>query len=441
MDKRVTFPAIDGVKQSFLGIAKCKDFVTLLKDSDGKMLTNIFEDNVRDFQGYNTVNQEIRETILNNADQNRFALLNNGITIVAKNIQIIGDTVKLFDYQIVNGCQTSYVLFDNADNIIDDSYIVLKIIEVCDESISERVIFTTNRQTEVKAEAFTSTKRFHKNLQDFYNAIDAPYRLFYERRSKQYDLHDDVAKNRIITLAIQISSYVAVFLNEPHSTHRYYGELLRSYESKLFLDNDACEVYYIAAYIIFYLDNAFKAGKIPKEYRRYKFHIACAIKSLEVGSHVLFGQARKQKKEFEKLFDLIKNEEKMNRYLNSAISCLDRALFKCTDVPESDRHRSREVTKELLNNISAISNAQSQKDFLKVGDVVHCVVVAVHSAFVYVTLMTEDSRNYGSIHISKLTGEYIHNIHDIVSLSDTFQAKIIEDFYDNNHGWALSKIF
>lgn len=74
MDKRMIFPAIEGVKQAFMGIVKCKDFVKILTDSDGKMLTNIFEDNVRDFQGYNIVNSEIQDTISNPEDQNRFAL-------------------------------------------------------------------------------------------------------------------------------------------------------------------------------------------------------------------------------------------------------------------------------------------------------------------------------------------------------------------------------
>ena len=438
MDKRVTFPTREGITQCFLGRVKCKDFVSLLQDSDGKMLTNIFEDNVRDFQGYNYVNSEIKETILQASDQNRFAVLNNGITIVSNSIKITGDVVELFDYQIVNGCQTSYVLFDNFDKLTDFSYIVLKIIEVCDEGVSDRVIFTTNRQTEVKAEAFTSTKPFHKHLQDFYNAIELPYRLFYERRSKQYDLIDGIAKNRIVTLATQISSYLAVFLNEPHSTHRYYGELLRSYENRLFLESDSCEVYYIAAYLVFYLDNSFRTGKIEKEYRPYKYHLACAIKALEVGSQVIFGQGRKQRKEFEKLFALIKDQAKMERYLHSAVSCLDKAIKECADVPEKDRHRSKEITKELLANVSLVSEAQSNPTYLKVGDIVHCVVTSINVSFVHVKLKTEDSRNFGEIHISQISNQYIANLSDVISIADVFQAKIIKDFYESKFGWELT---
>lgn len=441
MDKRMIFPAIEGVKQAFMGIVKCKDFVRILTDSDGKMLTNIFEDNVRDFQGYNIVNSEIQDTISNPEDQNRFALLNNGITIVAKSIKTTGDIIELFDYQIVNGCQTSYVLFDNANKLTDESYIVLKIIEVSDEKISDRVIFTTNRQTEVKAEAFTSTKPFHKKLQDFYDAIEPAYKLFYERRSKQYDLNDSIAKNRIVTLAMQTAAYLAVFLYEPHSTHRYYGELLKTYENKLYLPTDCPDVYYIAAYLVFYLDEAFRAGKISLKYKPFKYHLAAAIKTLEVGSQVVFGQQRKQRKEFDKLFALIKDPSRLEQHTRTALSCLNETLQAYSAIPIDERHRNKDITKDLLQRIVSLSKEEQQNKFLKVGDVVHCIVSSVDSSFIDVKLRTEDSRNCGYIHISNVTGNYISNLADVVSVSDTFQAKIIADFYDSRFGWKLTRVY
>lgn len=68
MERRISFPDIKGAKQSFLGIVSCQQFISLLTDNDGKMLTNIFEDNVRDFQGYNSVNKEIKDTINDTED-------------------------------------------------------------------------------------------------------------------------------------------------------------------------------------------------------------------------------------------------------------------------------------------------------------------------------------------------------------------------------------
>ena len=72
-------------------------------------MNNIFEDNVRDFQGYNIINSEIKNTLKDCEDQARFAILNNGITIVANKINLISDIIELFDYQIVNGLSLIHI--------------------------------------------------------------------------------------------------------------------------------------------------------------------------------------------------------------------------------------------------------------------------------------------------------------------------------------------
>lgn len=441
MEKKVTFPNITGVTQAYIGFVKCKEFIEILKDSDGNMLTNIFEDNVRDFQGYNLINQEIKETILDNIDQSRFAVLNNGITIVAKNIKVTGDNVELFDYQIVNGCQTSNVLYDNRNSINDYSHLVIKVIEVKDEVISDRIIFTTNRQTEVKSEAFIATKIFHKKLQDFYNAVEPSYKLYYERRSKQYDLLDNVSKIKVVTLTTQITSYISMFLNEPHSTHRYYGELLEAYKNRIFLDSDGQEVYYIASYCNYYIEMKFKSGELLKKYKKFKFHLLCAIRGLYVGNNVIFGKERLQKKEFKILFEVIKDTKKMDNGIKTAIMCLDKVLCESTTIPESDKHRSREITIRLLDEVKKVTEATNSNAFLKFNDVVHCTVIGVNESFVYVSIKTEDSRNEGSIHISKVTGNYINDLKKEVEIGEIFQAKIInEDYYSSNWGWELTKL-
>lgn len=442
MEKKVTFPAIVGVKQAFLGLVKCKDFVTILSDSDDNMLTNIFEDNVRDFQGYNTVNSEIQNTLRNPSDQARFGLLNNGITIVAKKIKAIGDQIEIYDYQIVNGCQTSYVMFDNRHTLNDTSYVMIKLIEVTDDEVSDRVIYTTNRQTEVKSEAFIATKHFHKRLQDYYNSIEPAFRLYYERRSKQYDLNDNISKTKVITLTLQIQAYLAMFLNEPHSTHRYYGELLRSYENKLFLDTDDFDPYFCASYFSYYVENQFRTGLLDRKYKKFKFHIICAMRALIAESSVVFGQARKQQKICKKLWEVMKNEAEMLRMLNAAITCIDSACATCTTVPETDLHRSKEVTVSMISFVEAQTKAANNNAFLKCGDIVHCTVTAIKTYSVDVAIKTDDARNYGSIYISRIAKKYIEDLRDEVCLGEIFQAQIInDDFYEKPWGWELSKIF
>ena len=88
----------------------------LLADADsGEIRRTVFEDNVRDFQGTDApVNARIRET-LRGAHTARFAVLNNGITIVVRDLRVTANSFHLTDYQVVNGAQTSNVLFVNRD--------------------------------------------------------------------------------------------------------------------------------------------------------------------------------------------------------------------------------------------------------------------------------------------------------------------------------------
>ena len=193
-----------------------------------------------------------------------------------------------------------------------------------------------------------------------------------------------------------------MFLNEPHSTHRYYGELLNAYENRLFLDADDFNPYFCASYFSFYVDMQIRNGVIGRVYKKFKFHIICAMRTLIAGSTVVFGQARKQQKICKKLWQVIQDNSEMDRILHAAITCLDSACRVCDNVPVSDQHRSREITLSMIGYAEKRAKAVECSSFLKVGDIVHCTVTAMNLSFVNVAIKTDDARNYGSIHIAQL---------------------------------------
>lgn len=53
----------DKVNQSFIGSISTKNFIELIKDSEGNISKGLFFDNVRDYQGANKVNKEVENTI------------------------------------------------------------------------------------------------------------------------------------------------------------------------------------------------------------------------------------------------------------------------------------------------------------------------------------------------------------------------------------------
>ncbi len=441
MEKRYTFPPMTSIRQAYGGLVRCKDFINLLQDEEGNMLHNIFEDNVRDFQGYNPINTEIANTIKDENERKLFSVLNNGLTILAKKITSTGDNLEIFDYQIVNGCQTSYVLFDNRDNITNDMYLYVKLIEVEKQEVLDKIVYTTNRQTEVKSEAFAATKPFHRGLEDFYNSFSMPYRLYYERRSKQYDLDDTINKNRVVTLATQINCYVSMFLNEPHSTHRYYGELLKNYSKNLFIGEKLYEPYFVSAYFLFYVNEAMKKNELNRiKFSHFKYHLILGMRRAAFNKNKVRGGLKEQKKESLHLLEDIKNESKMADCFKIAASALSEAINDLHKIiPENNLHRSRELTQLMLEKIDKYLDSTNNTLYLKKGDVIQCVVEEINRSYVNVKLKCDDIRNIGSIHISQVAQYYIRDLHDEVELGQIVSAKIIGDDY-NTHGWEMSML-
>lgn len=271
----VALPEIPGVRQSFIGSLAAKEYVRLISDSDGNLQKSLFEDNVRDYQGINKVNIDIQTTLTDKKIQAALAILNNGITIIAKKIDPVGTRIKLTDFQIVNGCQSSHVLYEQRSRIEDGTHVIVKFIETTDQDLAARVIRATNRQTLVTDEAFESLAPFHKDLEEFYNAhtnkIDNP--IYYERRSRQYDDLPNIKPTQVVTLATQINAYVATTLAQPHSTHRYYGELLDANRSKIFRSEDNKEPYYLSTLMLNRLERAFKFFQIEKSLKKFKYQI------------------------------------------------------------------------------------------------------------------------------------------------------------------------
>ena len=107
---------------------------------------------------------------------------------MTKTLTVARNDFSLEDYQIVNGCQTSHVIYNNREFLNLDVSLPIKIIVPENDEVVNDIIVANNSQTEVKKEELMALSDFQKNLELFYNSIDDPKkRLYYERRSKQYD--------------------------------------------------------------------------------------------------------------------------------------------------------------------------------------------------------------------------------------------------------------
>jgi len=273
--QKVLLPEIPKIKQSYLGYVDYREYLKLIVGQNGEIIKNVFYDNVRDYQGENDVNSEISETIKNSSE--KFILLNNGVTIICKKLTYFRNKFTLTDYQIVNGCQTSHVLYYNKEYVNDNLQIPIKLIETSDEDTVNSIIKATNRQTEVTSEQLIALNEFHRKLEEFYKTFSGAKKLYYERRSKQYNYVGDVEKVRIVSISTQIKAAASMFFDKPNLASRYYGRLLKSVDG-IFNEQHKLLPYYTCTYLLYKLEYLFRNKMLRPEYRKFRFHLLMMIK-------------------------------------------------------------------------------------------------------------------------------------------------------------------
>lgn len=279
-NNRTVIPEIEGVTEAFIGLLPAKDFVSLIEDENNEIVKSIFYDNVRDFQDFNAVNSEMRDTLESATERARFVLMNNGITVIAKTLRATGNKFHIEDYQVVNGCQTSHVLFNQKENLDESIMVPLRLIVTQNEEIINSIIKATNRQTQVNEDQLLALSDFQKSLELFFQTFDEGKQLFYERRSKQYNNSVGIEKTRIVSPANLIRAFASMFLSEPHRTTRNYKNLLDQVGKTIFRSEHKHLPYYTSAFALYRLEYLFRSQTLEPKFKPARYHILLAFRLL-----------------------------------------------------------------------------------------------------------------------------------------------------------------
>jgi cold shock CspA family protein len=229
----------------------------------------------------------------------------------------------------------------------------VKLVVTDDSDVITEVIKATNRQTAVLPEALASLTPFHKELEDFYAAQEAPRpkdnRIFYERRSKQY-AYEKIKPSNIVTLTAQTKSFVAMFLNEPHSHPRYYGELLNAYEARLFNNDHRPSAYYASGYALLAVEQLFNSNALDRAKKKWKYHILMLLR-MQIGgiemprfnSSQMDGYALGIVRE-------LRSEDNRKVHCDKALRYISEELKKFEQVSSEDSSRLRAFTAQLIES-------------------------------------------------------------------------------------------
>ena len=355
---KVTLPTITDVQVAYIGILPLSEFSKLITE-DSVDIANVFEDNVRDFQSLNnTVNLSI-STTLDGDGYSLFPLLNNGVTIVASSIKATGDNLTIFDYQIVNGCQTSNVLFQHLKKEeLTGLSVPIKLIITEDEGIKNNITVATNSQTPIKREQLTALTDLQRQLEQFYKASKKIEELYYERRSRQYDnASPSIPQSRIITISNQIKSFSAMYYKNPHRVTSYFGSLTKNIgtdKSDIFNIRHRLLPYYVAGFTYFRLESCFRNGTIDRKYKKVRYFLLMLFKLLlqpqEVNSTILNSDKRAEKY-CAPMIDVLKNNDECVKTFIAATEVIEKSKV---DFNDKDIIKQATTTEKIINMLHGV---------------------------------------------------------------------------------------
>lgn len=355
---------IAGVDQAYIGYVEVSEFVKLVAAPDGGIRRNVFYDNVRDFQGDdNSVNREIAEAITSSDSADKFVLYNNGVTVVSSFLRSLGSSRFLLrNYQIVNGCQTSNVIFANqASAGFAKALIPIKVVHTSDSEVVAKIIRANNRQTPVPNEAFLTLDKWHKDLQEYVylESRRLGESLFYERRSREFSLLDNAPeKKRIVGLHGMVRAYAAVYMQRPHMVNANNpSSIIREKGSaSVFGDDHHFAPYLASAMLIYKINEYANRDRYASEVMRFRYHVAMLMAAGICGARALPNPSAKKADEYcDKLLSLALDTARFATAVSTAFQLAEAAEREFLGKRDFSRGnspvRSAEFTELLLERL------------------------------------------------------------------------------------------
>jgi len=210
-------------QECFIVLCNLKDYFDFITDENGKLRKYLFDSNVRDYLGFNSVNEDILETLReNDAD---FWWFNNGITILARHTVNVGNLLKVQDVQIVNGLQTSQTIFEyySAEPPSHESRsVMVKILSQTDSAIRDRIIQSTNNQSAIEGKSLYATDKIQRDIEDIMK-----HRGFYYERRANYYRNQDVDPSLIFDIMGLGAGYLGFFIRVPERAASFKQKILK----------------------------------------------------------------------------------------------------------------------------------------------------------------------------------------------------------------------
>lgn len=271
---------------SYLGVVRLADYLAFIRNEHGELREELFEANVRDFEGDNEVNDAIAETLAIPDDLD-FWWLNNGVTVLGDDVDSPQQTLTISRPLVVNGLQTSHVLHRaEGDGLVAsqrlENGLVVRVIVSTDDEVRDRIIAGTNRQTRVPSPALYATRPLQRDIERFLLV----HGWFYERRKNRYKNVGKPAKRRI-TIGFLSQALITLMLGEPDTARARPTTLLSREDgyNRIFPDSLDRNAYLTAIEVVKSVDQFLQsepAKSAMNEFTNARFYVAAGYLVLQL---------------------------------------------------------------------------------------------------------------------------------------------------------------
>jgi hypothetical protein len=349
-------PQSDG-ENGYIALVGLRDYFEFLTDN-GSLRRYIFEGNVRDWQGWVEVNDAILAS-LEDRDSPDFWWLNNGVTIVCSQATMMNNKFQLDEPLIVNGLQTSMVLFNyysartRKREKRKTRRLLVRVIVTTDDSVRDRVIRSTNNQTPVPAASLRATDQVQRDIESYFLSQG----WFYDRR-KNYYRNQGRPASRIVAIPYLAQAMMAICLAEPDSARARPSSLIKNEDdyARVFDPALPLSIYMWAAKLQKSIDlflRSDEAKATAAERTNLKFHLATLVVADALGRRVF------APKQVESLVDNERTEEDFKASLKKLRKAF--ASYQTRHSQPMDRvAKSRDFVTYLLNRYHPVKKKKKR---------------------------------------------------------------------------------
>lgn len=262
---------LDEKNVAYIIISNLKDYYEFITNDDNKIRESVFESNVRHFQGNITVNGKIVDT-LKKEKSIEFWWLNNGITIlVSEIVPLPANKLRLTNVQIVNGLQTTFCIFNefkDKDLSKEKRSIMIKIIKTDDDKCIDKIISSTNSQTEVRPADLRATDELQRDIENYF--LGKGY--YYDRR-KNYYKNQRKERGKIFGIAKTAQYVETILFRRPNNARSNPTSLLKSDDNynRIFNKDFKIEAYLKCCLIFKVVDKYIKDTNPEKDVIQNKY--------------------------------------------------------------------------------------------------------------------------------------------------------------------------